>query len=74
MNDLILFPAPNRYMYMVIIMFTELFPGLEEEGTRHFEVSPDGKFIAFLGKYGRIHLVSASVCIAILRYSLTFVV
>ena len=39
-----------------------LFAGLEEEGTKHFEVSPDGKFIAFMGKYGRIHLVSATVC------------
>ncbi len=44
-----------------IIMYG-LFAGLEEEGTKHFEVSPDGKFIAFMGKYGRIHLVSATVC------------
>ncbi|KAL3880630.1 hypothetical protein ACJMK2_032854 [Sinanodonta woodiana] len=33
--------------------------GLEENHMKYFEVSPDGRFLAFLGKYGAIHLLSA---------------
>lgn len=33
--------------------------GLEETNMKKFVVSPDGRFLAFLGHYGRIHLLSA---------------
>ncbi|ELT90857.1 hypothetical protein CAPTEDRAFT_43740, partial [Capitella teleta] len=32
---------------------------LEENQMRRFEVSPDGRFLAFYGMYGRIHLLSS---------------
>lgn len=33
--------------------------GLEENSMTYFEVSPDGQYLVFLGKYGRMHLNSA---------------
>ncbi|XP_052076872.1 U3 small nucleolar RNA-associated protein 18 homolog isoform X3 [Mytilus californianus] len=33
--------------------------GLEEVNMKRFVVSPDGRFLAFLGSYGNIHLLSA---------------
>ena len=32
-----------------------------EKRMNKFELSPDGKFIAFLGKYGQIYLLSSKV-------------
>lgn len=34
--------------------------GLEENNMKRFEISPDGRFIVFLGDYGHLHLLSAS--------------
>lgn len=33
--------------------------GLEDPSMSYFEVSPDRRFLAFMGKYGRIHFLSA---------------
>lgn len=33
--------------------------GINEKKLKRFEVSPDGRFLAFLGDYGNIHLLSA---------------
>ncbi|XP_055958841.1 U3 small nucleolar RNA-associated protein 18 homolog [Patella vulgata] len=33
--------------------------GMNEDHTSHFRVSPDGRFLTFLGRHGNIHLVSA---------------
>ena len=35
--------------------------GLEETSMTYFEVSPDGNVIVFMGKYGRMHLISSKV-------------
>ena len=35
--------------------------GVEENSMMYFEVSPDGKYLVFLGKYGRMHLISSKV-------------
>ena len=43
----------------MLFMSTSL--GLENDGMGHFEISPDGRFIVFLGKYGNMHLISAKV-------------
>lgn len=34
---------------------------MELDNAQNFKVSPDGKFLAFTGRYGRIHLFSAKV-------------
>ncbi|ESO97326.1 hypothetical protein LOTGIDRAFT_114808, partial [Lottia gigantea] len=33
--------------------------GVNDDHMSHFRVSPDGRFLAFLGRYGNIHLLSA---------------
>ncbi|ELT96062.1 hypothetical protein CAPTEDRAFT_223828 [Capitella teleta] len=40
---------------------------LEENQMRRFEVSPDGRFLAFYGMYGRIHLLSSQSTHGFLR-------
>jgi len=37
--------------------------GLDGCAMKRFEVSPDGRYLAFLGRYGSIHLLTAQVCI-----------
>ena len=41
--------------------------GLEENNMKKFEVSPDGRFLVFLGKYGAMHILSAKVSIVICK-------
>ena len=43
------------------LTFINFVVGLEENNMKRFEMSPDGKYIAFLGAYGHIHLLSAHV-------------
>lgn len=38
-----------------------MIKGLEEKMMKKFRVSPDGRFIVFLGKNGGMHLLSAKV-------------
>lgn len=33
--------------------------GLEENSMSYFEVSPDGKYVVFMGKHGKMHLISS---------------
>jgi len=35
--------------------------GLDGCAMKRFEVSPDGKYIAFFGRYGNIHVLTARV-------------
>lgn len=46
---------------MVDIVYKLSLAGLEETSMRKFTMSPDGSWIAFLGRNGHIHLVSAKV-------------
>ena len=46
--------------FQAVVVFC-LRPGLEEKNLSNFVVSPDGRFLAFLGAYGNIHLVSSKV-------------
>lgn len=41
------------------IIKTQLGKKMGEFNTQKFEVSPDGKIIAFKGRFGAIHLISA---------------
>eukprot|EP00057_Strongylocentrotus_purpuratus_P019458 XP_011673932.1 PREDICTED: U3 small nucleolar RNA-associated protein 18 homolog [Strongylocentrotus purpuratus] len=50
------------YIYDMIAGKVSQIPyirGIQENKLMSFEVSPDGKFLAFLGDYGNIHLLSA---------------
>ena len=38
-----------------------LFPRLDENNMARLRVTPDGKFIVFLGAYGNMHLIAAKV-------------
>lgn len=38
-----------------------VFAGLDENNMARLRVTPDGKFIVFLGAYGNMHLISAKV-------------
>ncbi|XP_013402329.1 U3 small nucleolar RNA-associated protein 18 homolog isoform X2 [Lingula anatina] len=52
----------NFYYYDMIAGNVGNIPqikGIEENDMSRFEMSPDGKFIVFLGKYGHMHLISA---------------
>jgi hypothetical protein len=47
----------------VIHSIWETFSGLEEREMKKFKVSPDGRFLVFLGKTGGMHLLSAKVSV-----------
>ena len=38
-----------------------VLPGLEENSMSYFEVSPDGQYLVFMGKHGKMHLISSKV-------------
>ena len=45
-----------------VVYYKDLFIiGIEEDCLMHFKLSPDGKYIAFMGKYGRIHFIASKV-------------
>lgn len=46
-------------MYQTGLILCHL--GLDGCAMKRFEVSPDGKYLAFLGRYGSIHLLTAQV-------------
>lgn len=47
--------------YINFEAFFIVIKGLEEKMMKKFRVSPDGRFIVFLGKNGGMHLLSAKV-------------
>lgn len=47
--------------YINFEAFFIVIKGLEEKMMKKFRVSPDGRFIVFLGKHGGMHLLSAKV-------------
>lgn len=54
----------NNFCVIQYINFEAFFiviKGLEEKMMKKFRVSPDGRFIVFLGKNGGMHLLSAKV-------------
>lgn len=54
----------NNFSVIQYINFEAFFiviKGLEEKMMKKFRVSPDGRFIVFLGKNGGMHLLSAKV-------------
>ena len=56
--------------FQAVVIFC-LHPGMEEKNLSNFVVSPDGRFLAFLGAYGNIHLVSSKVTNAYFTVSKT---
>lgn len=52
--------------YINFEAFFIVIKGLEEKMMKKFRVSPDGRFIVFLGKNGGMHLLSAKVRLKIL--------
>ena len=42
-----------------------VFPGLEENSMSYFEVSPDGQYLVFMGKHGKMHLISSKVSVCL---------
>jgi len=41
------------------------FAAVDGYNMRQFEVSPDGKYLAFFGRYGHINLITAQVGISV---------
>ena len=56
MTDLVAKALINIFLFDFLLM-----TGTHEKRMMNFEVSPDGKFLAFQGSYGFIYLLSAKV-------------
>lgn len=51
----------NDIKLVVIVLNGICHPGLDGCAMKRFEVSPDGKYLAFIGQCGNIHLLTAQV-------------
>lgn len=47
---------------LILNILDIVFLGLDGCAMKHFEVSPDGKYLAFIGRFGSIHILTAQVC------------
>jgi hypothetical protein len=50
-----------HYQAMSVQLVACFLVAMDGCGTKHFEVSPDGRYLAFFGNYGHIHLLTAQV-------------